>query len=678
MSGSNEPSVGWPSSWQTIVDFSKVIVGLGSATIAAIVALLGSDLASRFTSVTEQVLVVVLLMASFAILNASYTIIRYANFAKNREGGRSYESMLGLRRQIRFTTTLSYVFFFLIFAIAFFSGVFYLHDKHLVLKELEPTEQAQFNAVTRRSATPVRRYVWTQLLPETGGTSGGLIVRAIVPPDAACPALGGTERDNDPLAERQNRFPGAFPIKICEAEYHRTDRARLIFEDGTRVSLPRRADPVTDMAVVGDTGCRVTYYGDHQHCLQPFQWPFQDIAAAMRFPRPQVILHVGDYHYRERGCASPLPCGDGHNGYTWDAWERDFFLPAAELLTVAPWIPMRGNHESCSRAGIGWLLFFYPKVGSLGDDDVCQPITDPAVYRLDKDHVFIAADVAETGGAHKPFEQNVKSYKKIAESLQAQPPETQIWLGLHRPIWSRPKPKSDKQDGANVQEGSREQQAQAGDGGQAEGPDQAENPDPADGQEQGDVHNEDGDQDSSQDQAENKDKNHCERLGSIMDYCDVMKQYKESSKVAANAVYVGLQKLLNKGEGAGDVTMILSGDTHLYQLLRPLAGEETDGELPRPRPYQLIAGHGGTALEKKETHLTFDETAGAFTAGYDADWVQGVGGVTFGFASLRRADEGNARQWELDFRDRAGALVVSGCDLYFEKNTSPLECGNSP
>jgi hypothetical protein len=37
------------------------------------------------------------------------------------------------------------------------------------------------------------------------------------------------------------------------------------------------------------------------------------------------------------------------------AWQADFFAPAGKLLTVAPWIFVRGNYELCSRTGPGFL-----------------------------------------------------------------------------------------------------------------------------------------------------------------------------------------------------------------------------------------------------------------------------------------------------------------------------------
>ena len=44
-------------------------------------------------------------------------------------------------------------------------------------------------------------------------------------------------------------------------------------------------------------------------------------------------------------------------GYGFDVWQADFFQPARRLLASAPWIVVRGNHESCNRAGQGWWRF---------------------------------------------------------------------------------------------------------------------------------------------------------------------------------------------------------------------------------------------------------------------------------------------------------------------------------
>src|SRR6516225_8754599 len=43
--------------------------------------------------------------------------------------------------------------------------------------------------------------------------------------------------------------------------------------------------------------------------------------------------------------------------YGWKVWNNDFFKPSAPLLATAPWIMVRGNHETCARAGEGWFRF---------------------------------------------------------------------------------------------------------------------------------------------------------------------------------------------------------------------------------------------------------------------------------------------------------------------------------
>jgi hypothetical protein len=74
------------------------------------------------------------------------------------------------------------------------------------------------------------------------------------------------------------------------------------------------------------------------------------------------VIHVGDYHYRESPCPpGQVGCAGSPWGYGWDAWEADFFAPARTLLEAAPWIVVRGNHESCNRAGQGWWRLLDPR-----------------------------------------------------------------------------------------------------------------------------------------------------------------------------------------------------------------------------------------------------------------------------------------------------------------------------
>src|SRR5262249_24362962 len=112
------------------------------------------------------------------------------------------------------------------------------------------------------------------------------------------------------------------------------------------------------IVTLSDTGCRLLIGDPWQACNDPQEWPFRQIAeTAARF-EPDLVLHVGDYQYRENEC---LPdrggCQGSPWGYGWDTWNADLFTPGAKLLAAAPWIMVRGNHEECARAGQGWYRF---------------------------------------------------------------------------------------------------------------------------------------------------------------------------------------------------------------------------------------------------------------------------------------------------------------------------------
>jgi predicted phosphodiesterase len=122
--------------------------------------------------------------------------------------------------------------------------------------------------------------------------------------------------------------------------------------------------------VIGDTGCRLKA-SDHayQACNDPAAYPFARIAASAAAWRPDLVIHVGDLLYRENACPERnVECAGSPWGYGWDAWDADLFTPAASLFAVAPWIMVRGNHESCNRAGQGWWRFVDPSPIKAGRD----------------------------------------------------------------------------------------------------------------------------------------------------------------------------------------------------------------------------------------------------------------------------------------------------------------------
>ena len=152
--------------------------------------------------------------------------------------------------------------------------------------------------------------------------------------------------------------PSAFPVATCELDLPRTATRAVV---GDR-ALPLPIDAPQRIVVLGDSGCRLKKSDDvWQRCDNLATWPFARIAEMAAAQGPDLVIHVGDYHYRENGCPATIPgCAGSPWGYGFDAWNADFFVPAAPLLASAPWIMVRGNHEECARAGQGWFRFLDP------------------------------------------------------------------------------------------------------------------------------------------------------------------------------------------------------------------------------------------------------------------------------------------------------------------------------
>jgi hypothetical protein len=155
--------------------------------------------------------------------------------------------------------------------------------------------------------------------------------------------------------------PALFPVSSCEYQLPPSTTSAVVA--GQSLPVPK-ANP-TKIVVIGDTGCRLQNGNGTQSCNDPnpnstdTPYPFAAIAALAAAQNPDLVLHVGDYAYRDNPCPAGLGfnCGGSPWGFGWDTWEADLFAPGAPLLAAAPWIMTRGNHEQCNRAGQGWYRF---------------------------------------------------------------------------------------------------------------------------------------------------------------------------------------------------------------------------------------------------------------------------------------------------------------------------------
>jgi Calcineurin-like phosphoesterase len=245
--------------------------------------------------------------------------------------------------------------------------------------------------------------------------AGGARLARLITTDDVCPAIAvddltmPTKERAGPatVAQRPTRSDptdsksSAFPVRVCDMNLPRGASRAIV----AGRSLPLSTDAPRRIVVIGDTGCRIKASDDaFQACNDSRRWPFASVAAAAAATLPDLVIHVGDYHYRENACpAGNADCANSPWGYGWDAWNADFFMPARPLLAAAPWIFVRGNHESCNRAGQGWWRFldFRPPVAgrdcNRASDDERGDYSDPYAVPISGDTQVVVFDSSRVG-----------------------------------------------------------------------------------------------------------------------------------------------------------------------------------------------------------------------------------------------------------------------------------------
>ena len=300
--------------------------------------------------------------------------------------------------------------------------------------------------------------VWSQ-----HGPAGLVAVRAIVAEGLPCPVAsvenqaqnmrvraggnGNTAAGND----KNPAFDPSFAVTSCEIDVPAT--TRQVEVDGQSVAMPKAA--VQRIILLGDTGCRIKMpangKGDPiQDCSSPAAWPWARIAGAAAREQPDLVIHVGDYHYREY-CDDPLRCTPLRErgvvvSYGWAGWQADFFAPAAPLLAPAPWVFVRGNHENCDRGGEGWMRFLSPSPYQACTDQRSKTSTRSVLgnnftadaWKLDID-AGLGLVVVDNAGHEdyrhvKETPQDIAHFQRTLGVLR-QPTEQKLWLLSHRPLW---------------------------------------------------------------------------------------------------------------------------------------------------------------------------------------------------------------------------------------------------
>lgn len=300
------------------------------------------------------------------------------------------------------------------------------------------------------------------------------------------------------IRARPNPDPQQFPISVCEAVLPfasafdpagenwtaELDGRRHALRLPTVVRNPERA------LIIGDSGCR----DNRKQACDAASWAFhssipQELAQRIaRDARPSLLLALGDYVYRA-GKSDSKP-------KSWKDWQADFFAPAFadggshgeggrrsgrrsqapahNLLAMAPWVFVRGNHELChssGQGGAGWFLLLAPwsslldHPAGIRNDARCTadgkaPETIGPAYRLDFDNrlsllVTDSAALAEGSVVDADQARALARTLAMAEAslVDGREPQRLVWWLTHKPVWaavgaSRPKISNSTQQAA--------------------------------------------------------------------------------------------------------------------------------------------------------------------------------------------------------------------------------------
>lgn len=285
--------------------------------------------------------------------------------------------------------------------------------------------------------------MWVELGPAPGGFRA--IARYASREAKTCPSIA---INGHAQAMTRRAATGKFDALVCQAVIPaRTRTARI---HGQALPLPawiKKSNPT--IVVIGDTGCRIRQGSEDstapggtwniQDCASPKDWPFEEVAEHGAAEKPDLVIHVGDYVYREKVCTGVKGCPGGPTGDNLETWEADFFTPAKKLLMAAPWVFVRGNHEDCSRSGDGWFTLLDPR-----DTKACTNYSEPYLIKtnlgvplavLDTNPAMDAPCKEGDDACMTEFGKQTATYTKAFETISSWKLQ-HAWLLTHRPVWS--------------------------------------------------------------------------------------------------------------------------------------------------------------------------------------------------------------------------------------------------
>lgn len=300
------------------------------------------------------------------------------------------------------------------------------------------------------------------LIAPKSAAESRLVARVVVARGDSCPQV----KVSDPKGHRSSlpmevRAPGATAaiafasVTVCSVGLPAGLATAEVRGRSIPATMPRS---VNRIALVGDTGCRIR--SDLvQDCSDPTAWPIARISRRIAQQDPDVILDVGDFYYREESCPadSQANCGGSppplagmpflDSDYGWLA---EVLVPMNPMLSVAPILMLRGNHETCDRGGNGFFLFLDPRPDTAG---LCAPVATPAglaapapattptwaaTIRITPERTLRLALVDSAYGSDTAVTQWAAVQRPTYQRAQAMTepkPGQDSWLLTHRPVF---------------------------------------------------------------------------------------------------------------------------------------------------------------------------------------------------------------------------------------------------
>ncbi|MEU5716075.1 metallophosphoesterase [Streptomyces sp. NPDC020403] len=298
-------------------------------------------------------------------------------------------------------------------------------------------------------------WAWTQL------TSGGTRIRYVsTDTSQTCPAVRYTLRGTRApfrMTVVSTPMGQQFPTTVCELAVPLTAsdavieastvQAATVHPANRQLPLPSwtAATRPGRIAVLGDTGCEVPTTGAVQDCANhQTGWPFPRVAAsAATVTRPDLVIHVGDYLYREdpsreNDKAANPGCTQSTDSASWACVVADFFRPAEALLATAPIALTRGNHEDCNVAQVGgaggaWFRYLADDLRSNGTCSLYSPVAPIRAGSLNL--VSVDSALADPNDNGSTAQAGIYARQFNAVNQDVSQHNGDYFLFTHKPLW---------------------------------------------------------------------------------------------------------------------------------------------------------------------------------------------------------------------------------------------------